>query len=490
MSDPSNTGTAGGFIAARALGLAMLALLVLPSAAGAQDDPTESTSSSVTDGAARARGQGAASASPSRPGLAERTNQLNPGRFNLSADGGIGLIRAASPAVLRPGEVAVSVSVLNYDRNPGDIDFFHYSVQGAVGVPGRLELFIRASPALRSNAVNLDPTGHPVPPLDLFVDVYPVDATRPEPYFLFAQEAPFKSYYLNSVTIDPPGHGAFGVSTGDVVIGATVDILSQDRGQHLGVGARGYVEIPTESPGYNVEDWRRAAGTSGYVDFGADLLLSRQIGPVELLVNAGYKRVGDPDEGLRVQIVDSSRWGSPGFLVGAPVDTRLNLHDHLALNGGAAMPAFNIKGLQFWLLGELGYLRYVGPGTRVERLVHPTELRLGIQANIPKYPRVSVGAAWQLLLNDAGDGTTRRSRFRTPDGRGDINFTDQVDWELAAVIKEQFAAQGATFRDRTSKVFATDNPAFDSWRNVPAGDTPVVGMGGGNILGFVTWRIN
>jgi hypothetical protein len=31
---------------------------------------------------------------------------------------------------------------------------------------------------------------------------------------------------------------------------------------------------------------------------------------------------------------------------------------------------------------------------------------------------------------------------------------------------------------------------FDASRNIPPGDTGVVGMGGGNILGFVTWRIN
>lgn len=473
----------------KALLLAATALVLSsPASAG---DPTQPTPPALAPGgAAASRSQTDSGAAPDKPDLRTRTRQFEPARFNLSVDGGIGLIRAASPSVLSPGETAVAFSVLNYDRNPGDIDFFQYSAQGAVGIPGRIELFLRYTPSLRSNAVNLDPTGFPVPPLDLFVDVHPTPASRPEPYFLFAQEVPFKSYYLNSVTIDPPGHGAFGVSTGDVVVGAKLDVLSQDRGAPLGLGIRGYVEIPTESPGYNVEDWRRAAGASGAVDIGADLLVARRVGSIELVGNAGFRHTGDPDEGLRVQLVDSSQWGTPAFLVGQPIETKLDLHDLLILNGGAALQAFNIKGLQFWLLGEFGYLRYVGEATRVERLVHPAEIRLGIQVNAPKFPRVSIGAAWQLLLNDAGHGTTRRSRFTTPDGRGDINFTDQVDWELAGVVKELFAAQGATFRDRSSKVFATDNPAFDSWRNVHPGDTPVVGMGGGNILGFITWRIN
>jgi len=329
-----------------------------------------------------------------------------------------------------------------------------------------------------------------VPPLDLIVDTYPTLAVRPQPYFLFAQEVPFKSYYLNSVSIEPPGHGAFGSSSGDVTLGAKLNLLSQDAGSRIGIGVRWYVEIPTEPAGYNVEDWRRAAGGSGKADIGADLLIARRFSGLEILLNAGYKHVGDPDEGLRVQLVDSSQWGTPGFIVGPPVETKLDLKDQVILNAGTSMRAFDVGGMQFWLLGELGYTRYVGGGTPVERLVHPFEGRLGIQANAPKFPRVSIGAAWQLLFNDGGNGTARRSHFQTPDGKGDINFTNQVDWELAAEVVDAFTSQGVTFRDRSSRVFATNNPEFDRWRNVPSGDTPVVALGGGNILGFITWRIN
>jgi hypothetical protein len=425
-----------------------------------------------------------------KPDLRTRTKQFEPGRFNLSADGGLGLIRAASPYPLLPGEAAGGFSVLNFDRNPGDVDFFQYGFQGAIGLPGRVELFVRGLPVLRTNSVNQDPTGYPVPPLDLFVDTYPTLAVRPQPYFLFAQEVPFKSYYLNSVSIEPPGHGAFGSSSGDVTLGAKLNLLSQDAGSRIGIGVRWYVEIPTEPAGYNVEDWRRAAGGSGKADIGADLLIARRFSGLEILLNAGYKHVGDPDEGLRVQLVDSSQWGTPGFIVGPPVETKLDLKDQVILNAGTSMRAFDVGGMQFWLLGELGYTRYVGGGTPVERLVHPFEGRLGIQANTPKFPRVSIGAAWQLLFNSGGNGTTRRSHFQTPDGKGDINFTNQVDWELAAEVVDAFTSQGVTFRDRSSRVFATNNPEFDRWRNVPSGDTPVVALGGGNILGFITWRIN
>jgi hypothetical protein len=272
-----------------------------------------------------------------------------------------------------------------------------------------------------------------------------------------------------------------------VLLGGKIKLGSQER---IAFGVRGYVEIPTESPSYNVENWRYVAGTSGHTNVGGDLLLARQVGKFEVFVNGGFKYVGDPEEGLRVQLVDSSRWGTAGFLVGQPIDSKLDLRNQVLLNGGLAMPAFNLKGMRFWLLSELGYTRYVGGGTPVERLVHPVEMRLGVQANVPKFPRVAIGAAWQLLFNDGGDGTTRRSNFQTADGRGDINFTDQVDYAFAQEVQAQFAAQGVTFRERSSKMFATDNPAFDHWRNVTPGDSPVVAMGGGNILAFITWRVN
>lgn len=440
--------------------------------------------------AGAAAGQTAPAASDSRlERLRARTRQFDPSRFNLAVDGGLGLIHASSPYTLHPGEVGAGVSVLNYDRHPGDIDFFEYGMQVAVGVAGRLELFLRASPFLRTNSVNQEPIGFPVPPLDLVVDTYPTLATRSQPYFMFAQEVPFKSYYLKGVTINPPGHGAFAVSSGDVVVGGKVNLLSEDRGDPFGLGVRGYTELPTARPEYNTLDWRHAAGAAGRVDVGADLLFAKRVRALELVANVGMKHVGDPTQGLRVQFVDSSRLESGELLIAPAVETKLDLHDQVIVNVGTSFRAFDVRGMRFWMLGELGYLRYVGGGTTVERLVHPAEMRLGLQANVPRFPRLAIGAAWQLLLTSAGGGTTRQSRLLTPDGRGDINFSDTVDSELAAGARGLFESHGLTFWPNSSKVFSTDNPAFDAWRNVPASGTPVVALGGGNILGFITWRI-
>jgi hypothetical protein len=444
-----------------------------PSGVAATPPPEASTAQSAT-GAPRDK---------------KRPLTSSPTDFNITVDGGRGLIRTASPDTLESGQLALGGFVMNFDRNPGDVDFFEYSVQAALGLPGRTEVFVRFAPVVRTNSVGQQPLAYPVPPLDLFVDSYPGDARRSGPYFLFAQEVPYKTYSFPSVRIDPPGHGAFASSSGNVGIGAKVSLLSEDRGARLGVGLRAHVDIPTETPAYNTAEWSEYAGFSGEMNSGLDLLFAKTIRRTKVLANVGYTHVGDPDRGLRIQYVDSSRIGTAGFLVGSPVETGLDLHDQLTVNAGLSLPLLSVKSHRIWLIAELGHLHYVGNGTSTERLVHPWEMRIGVQGNVPGYQNLAVGAAWQLLFNDGGDGDPLSSVLVTPDGRGDVNFGELVDPALSAEVRNFLAGQGATFSNNSSKVLSSDNPMFDRWRNVPTSPSTVVSQGGGNILAFITWRV-
>ncbi len=416
-----------------------------------------------------------------------------PGEFNITAYGGRGLIRASSPNTLPSGDLAAGFYVVNHDRNPGDVDFFDFPIQVALGLPGRTSFFFSGSPTFRTNSVAQEPLGYPVPPLDLFIDTYQGNAQRPGPLFLYAQEAPYKTYFVPNVVIDPPGHGAFASSTGDFFVGGKVNFLSEERDDSLGFGIRLYAEIGTETPEYNMtttdSEWRQYAGVSGETDYGLDFLFSKALWITELLVNVGYKKIGDPDRGLRVQYVDSSQNTPEGFLVGEPVETKLNLHDHLIMTGGVDLPAFKIKGHQQWLMAEFTYTRYIGNGTTVERLVHPAEMRLGWQMNIPGYRNLSIGIGWQLLFNDAGDGDYRTTFLQTPEGLGDINFSELVDPGLSEEVQPYFTDRGATFSYNSSKVFSTNNPAFDGWRNISTEPVRIIGQGGGNWIVYITWRI-
>ncbi|MFC2172970.1 hypothetical protein ACFLU6_10125 [Acidobacteriota bacterium] len=436
---------------------------------------------------------------PESPSLDSPESSLRekyrPSRFNLSVNGGVGLIRSVSPYTLSSGEVASNFSLMNYDRYPGDVDFVEVLLQGALGLPRRTEFFFRFSPRRNTNSVGHDPMGYPIPPLDLFIDIYPTPADRLEPYFLYAQEAPYKTYYFPDVIIVPPGNGAYSFSPGDNVFGLKLNILSEDRDHRLGLGLRGYLELPTETPKHNDPErvtpaWRHLTGVSGEPRIGFDLLLSKMFGKTEILANIGYKHVGDPSRGLRIQYVDSSAGNPEDFLVGEPIEMKLDLKDVLNLNAGVTVPAFKLWREQVWAIGEFSYERYIGSGTRVTRLVHPAEMRLGLQFNVPGMSSISVGCAFQLLFNDAGDGQQRRTNFMTPDGmRGDINFGEMVDPALSETVKQYFLDRGAGFSENSGKVFATNNPAFDAWRNIPTEPTTVIGQGGGAALFYVTWRI-
>jgi len=411
-----------------------------------------------------------------------------PTRFNASVGGGSGLIQAISPDTLPDGDIVAGAAVMNHDRDPGDIDIFAYSFQGAVGFGKRIEVFTKVMPWLRANSAHQEPVRFPVPPLDLFVDTYPNSAVRPGPYFMFVPTLPYKTY--NPVNITETG--AFSSSSGDNVFGAKFNLRSENRGNPFGIGLRGYIEIPTEAPRYNTPfpGFRHVNGASGEVNFGGDFLFSRTWKSTEFLANIGYKQTGDPNRGLRVQLVDSSQTAPEKFLIGDPIEMPLRLSNELRISTGWTVPLFHYYKAYWWLIAEFNHTRYVGSHTPTERLVHPAEVSVGIQSNVPWYKAVSVGAAWQLLLNNAGKGQQRTTSLKTPDGRGDINFSEILNNpELTAEVKEFLQSRGATFSEASNKVFSTNNPAFDGWRNIPVASALVQSEGHTNILAFVTWHI-
>jgi hypothetical protein len=414
--------------------------------------------------------------------------RTRPTRFNASFSGGSGLIQTVSPDTLRFGEAVLGISEMNFDRDPGDIDFFEYSFQGAIGFKKRTEIFIRVMPWMRANSAHQEPERFPVPPLDLFVDTYPTPATRSGPVFMFVPNLPYKTYSPTNATET----GAFSGSTGDNLFGLKVNLKSEDRGDDFGIGVRGFIEIPTEKPRYNVPypEFRRVNGVSGEINYGGEILFGRTWKSSELLANIGYKQTGNPERGLRIQRVDSSQTAPDRFLVGDPVNVPLDLSNEIRLSAGWTFPLFHYYKSYWWLVAEFNHTHYVGPHTPLERLVHPVDVAVGIQSNFPWYKAVSVGVTWQMLLNNGGKGKQRTTSLQTPDGRGDINFSELLDNpSLTADVKAFLEARGATFSEASNKVFSTNNPAFDSWRNIPVIPATIQSEGHTNVLAFLTWHI-
>jgi hypothetical protein len=154
------------------------------------------------------------------------------------------------------------------------------------------------------------------------------------------------------------------------------------------------------------------------------------------------------------------------------------------------VPIFHWYKSYWWLITEFNHTHFVGSHTATERLVHPAEVSAGIQSNFPWYRNVSVGVMWQLLLNDGGKGQDRSTAFNTGDGRGDINFGELMNNpQLTADVESFLQSRGATFSEASSKLFSTNNPAFDAWRNIPVPADKIQSKGHTGALAYITWRI-
>ena len=68
-------------------------------------------------------------------------------------------------------------------------------------------------------------------------------------------------------------------------------------------------------------------------------------------------------------------------------------------------------------------------------------------------------------------------------------FSELVNPELSGEVQSYFSDRGITFSENSSKVFSTNNPEFDEWRNIPSTPQHIVGKGGGAIIFFLTWHI-
>ena len=216
----------------------------------------------------------------------------------------------------------------------------------------------------------------------------------------------------------------------------------------------------------------------GGVDVSVQLAVEKLVKKIQIVGNVGYTFVGAPElGGMRIQYVDSSREGTPGFIVGQPKTVPLELHDQLSLTGGARCRSSGWARRRPGLWASFRTSSSSAAARSVERVLNVTEVRLGLQGEIPGYHNLIIGAAWQAPLTDMGNGDMRVTNFRTPDGRGDVNFGQFVDPSLASTVGAYFARNGVTLDANTSKVFATNNAAFDGWRNVKTGAQPVVAVG-------------
>jgi hypothetical protein len=259
----------------------------------------------------------------------------------------------------------------------------------------------------------------------------------------------------------------------------------------IGLGIRGFVEVPTEKPQYNVPypGFRNLAGTSGEVNYGGDVLFARTWWRSEFVANFGYKQTGNPERGLRLQFFDSSQTDPSKFLIGSPPSylwcSAMNSASVQATASRCFITTKATGGLfQNSTTRTLWAITLQQKGWFI-----PRKYLREFSPMCPWYHAISMGAEWQLLLNDGGKGQSRSTAFQTPDGRGDVNFGELMnDAALTTAVETYLQSGGATFSEGSSKVLASNNPLFDSWRNITVAPGKIQSQGHTNVLVFVTWR--
>ncbi len=252
--------------------------------------------------------------------------EMSRGPFSSTIYGSTGLFTIFTADTLKKGEFAVTVGYHNYDRDPGDIDVSVNPVSFTMGVLDRWELFAVAN---FNQSVDLD--GKYLPP-----------PTRPLGYDL-----PWRYRFNHDF---PFMNRGFGNGFGDFLTGMKFNVLSEERGEPIGLAFRGFLKIPSAR---NPQALRRGRGT-GELDGGMDVIVSKHFGPVGTHTNVGYTFVGNP---------------------GANDRMTLDLRDSLRLGFGLNAPN---KG-RFQGVFEVNNTTYVGQGTPIAGPINPVDLFGGVR---------------------------------------------------------------------------------------------------------------
>jgi outer membrane protein OmpA-like peptidoglycan-associated protein len=177
-------------------------------------------------------------------------------------EGTTGLFHLPSAYTLEKGKFSFSLFRDNLDRDPKDEDISIHGLSLGYGATDRLEIFGNFG---LQNRVDADALFQPG-----FVNDYPFVSTSWE------------------------------TGVGDVKLGLKFKFLDDERGDSVGLAARGYVKLPTA-------DEAKGLGT-GKVSFGGDVIISKSIeDKLDLHGSLGFIANSDPDG---VNIGNAFRWGA------------------------------------------------------------------------------------------------------------------------------------------------------------------------------------
>ncbi len=286
--------------------------------------------------------------------LALPASAQNPQEKKLKAatlDGTTGLFKAYDAETLLQGEINFSLGANAYNRDTNDLEIRDYPASFSIGLLDRVEfygswIFQRH---IESDAIS-------------YYRVLPGQPPRPSQTLTgatsFTQAAPF---------IDVPRANG----PGDLLLGVKFNILSERRGDQLGMGLAFFATVPTSNSNISMNRGLTAGSNTG----GALFLLSKRARRVaQIHFNTGVQWVANPD------------WNGV---------TLADLQNEFIYKLGAGFPAYG----RVQIIGEVSGAIYWGNRTLNANPRSPVDLIAGLRFYPAKW--ITAGAGYQLTINHA-----------------------------------------------------------------------------------------
>ena len=269
------------------------------------------------------------------------TERTRPAGVTFLGDTGLWFVPTAE--ILPSGGWSASAQKINFDRQEGITDISHYLATVAYGVNDRVELFGSFRAVTRIDR-----------------DVKPI-------FTASGFGGPAHQFPL--VTDQFSGN-----QIGDLFVGGKVNLASEATQKRAAVAIRGVLKVPTGDESIGT--------TTGKADGMVDVVVSKDLGLVELSAFGGYAARGDPQG---IDLPNSVRWGigagtSPSrsltFLT--EVTGELMTDDGFSVNRSLMAPDGSIARM-------------------LAKVRNPVDVTLGLQWNAPNGLLVSAGVSSSLL---------------------------------------------------------------------------------------------
>lgn len=218
-----------------------------------------------------------------------------------SANGSGGFFTTYVADTIRPGEFSLSVAAHSFNRDPNDLNYTVFPVSFAVGLHERIEFFASAEAYKRVDADDI--YEHKMYPGGLLL---PNSALPGIPADTYSQlQRSFRGYFpavasnglIGFYNDAPFMDTGFGEGTGDFTLGLKLNLMSERRGAPVSIAVQPVLRMPTTGDQQNV----LRGLTSGASDYGADFILTKNLGAGATLTGNFGARHADTYKGIERQ---------------------------------------------------------------------------------------------------------------------------------------------------------------------------------------------